>query len=87
MILGIQIKAARALIKMSQLELQKRAEVSMATLQNIENDEGKIKTTTFNTLKKIKDILEQEGIEFIPPFDDNDPNGSGVKLNKKKSSN
>jgi transcriptional regulator with XRE-family HTH domain len=84
MILGIQIKAARSLLKMSQVELQKKTGVSIATLQNIENYEEKIKTTAFRTIKKIKDTLEDEGIEFIPPTNDEDTDGCGVVLNKKK---
>ena len=42
MILGIHIKAARALLEMSQLELSALTGISVPTLTKIENDKEKI---------------------------------------------
>lgn len=60
MITHHQIKAARALLDWSQQDLAESIDVSLPTLRNIEKG-GDAK---LDTLKKIKTILELNGIEF-----------------------
>lgn len=65
---------------MSQLELSKKAEVSISTLQNIENDEEAAKATSTRTLERIKITLENEGLKFLNPKEGCGFDGAGVKL-------
>jgi len=80
MILGIHIKAARALLEMSQLELSALTKISVPTLTKIENDKEKIKTASMRTIVSIKEALEGKGIKFLPAKDKNSLNGVGVRL-------
>jgi transcriptional regulator with XRE-family HTH domain len=58
-----QIRAARALLGWSQNQLAHKAEVGVATLQRIEQNEGVLKGN-FSTILKIQRALEEAGIRF-----------------------
>ena len=58
-----QIRAARALIGLSQHQLAEKAGVSIGTLNNIER--GVQTDPKFSTLRSIQRALEAEGIEFV----------------------
>lgn len=76
MIVVEQIKAARAMLDLSQLALAKKAGISIATLNNIER--GVQTDPKISTLRAIQRALEAEGIEFTR--DANDIVGILLKL-------
>ncbi len=76
MIYPCQIRAARALIGMSQQELAARSLVGLATIKRIEAVGSEI-TGTAKTLVKIQKALEASGIRFI---DEADGGGPGLRL-------
>ncbi len=57
-----QIKAARAMLQLSQKELATKAGIAIATLNNIER--GAQTDPKLSTIKAIQQTLEKEGIEF-----------------------
>lgn len=74
-ITGAHIRAARALLRMEQLQLAEAAGVSPVTLRKIENSEGE-PDVRLGTLSAIRRVLEAAGIEFL------DGDGPGVRLRK-----
>ena len=78
MIEAAQIKAARALLGIGQVELSELAGVGLTTLKRIElSDEI---TGSARTLWKIQTALEAAGVEFIPGDDEKGP---GLRLKHK----
>ena len=75
MIGAAQIRAARALLGLSQRELSKIAEVATSTLKRIELAQEP--TGSARTLWKLQTALEKAGVEFIP---EDDLKGPGVRL-------
>jgi len=73
LITGRQLRAARVLIGMEQLELAKRARVAVGTIRRMESFEGEIGART-GTLAKVQRTLEKAGVEFL---DDERP---GVRM-------
>lgn len=74
----LQIRAARALIGMSQHELAQRSEVGLATVKRIEAA-GSDLSGTARTLHRIQKALEAAGVEFI---DGSASHGPGVRLSQ-----
>ena len=60
-----QIRAARALLRLEQDEVARRAQVSVATVRRLEADEGAGRVT-LDTLDGVRAVLEAAGVEFIP---------------------
>ena len=77
MILGAQIKAARSLLGVDQVELSNLAGVGISTLKRIEL--ASEVTGSARTLWKIQKALEDAGIEFIPAAEGKGP---GVRLKR-----
>ena len=78
MIEAAQIKAARALLGIGQVELSELAGVGLTTLKRLElSDEI---TGSARTLWKIQTALEAAGVEFIPADDEKGP---GLRLKHK----
>ena len=78
MIEAAQIKAARALLGIGQVELSELASVGLTTLKRLElSDEI---TGSARTLWKIQTALEAAGVEFIPADDEKGP---GLRLKHK----
>lgn len=75
MISARQIKAARALIGFSQLELAARAGVGIATLKRLELS-SEIRGQA-GTLAKLETALVEEGVVFVPS---DGTLGEGVRL-------
>jgi transcriptional regulator with XRE-family HTH domain len=73
LITGRQLRAARALLGMEQIELAKRARVAIGTVRRMESFEGEVGARTGN-LSKVQAALERAGVEFL---DDQRP---GVRL-------
>lgn len=71
-----QIRAARALIGLSQSEVADRAQLSVPTVKRAESDTGLRASAAAVTA--LKAALEAAGVEFIPDSD----GGAGVRLRK-----
>ena len=68
-----QLRAARALLRWSGLDLAKASKVGVATIRRVETIEGEIPVTAANEAA-LRAALESAGVEFI---DEN-----GVRLRK-----
>lgn len=74
MIISVQIKAARALLRWSLSVLAEKSGVSVPTIQRMEASEG-VPRSISSTLDAVQKTLEEAGIEFIPEND----GGVGVR--------
>ncbi|WP_210243845.1 helix-turn-helix transcriptional regulator [Mesorhizobium sp. B2-1-3A] len=70
------MRAARALIGLSQSELSKRAGVSIPTVKRCESDSARVAAVSAETQDKIRVVLEAEGVEFT------NGNHPGVRLRR-----
>ena len=59
-----QIRAARALLGISDAELAKRADVNWKTVQRFESSDG-VPPNRAGTLDRVVETLEAAGIEFL----------------------
>jgi transcriptional regulator with XRE-family HTH domain len=78
MISGLQIRAARAILKWSAKEAGEKAGVSLPTIQRFEQLDG-VPPSRSQTLIDLKRAFEDAGVEFIGSPDD----GPGVRLKPK----
>ena len=60
-----QIRAARALLRIEQAELARRAHVSAVTIRRLEGVDGRERVSPA-ILDGVRQVLEQAGAEFIP---------------------
>ncbi len=60
-----QLRAARALLRLEQVELAHRAHVSVVTIRRLEGTDGSERVAPV-TLDGVRQALEQAGAEFIP---------------------
>ena len=74
---GAQIRAARALLKWSAVDLARNSSVGVNTIRRAEVAEEKTSLTAANDLA-IRRALESSGVEFI----DENGGGPGVRLRK-----
>jgi predicted transcriptional regulator len=65
MITGRQLRAARALIGIEQVELAKHADISIGTIRRMEAFDDAPIGCTVATLVRITAVLEQRGVIFI----------------------
>src|SRR6478672_11028026 len=72
-----QLRAARALLRWSALDLAKASKVGVATIRRVEVVEGEIPVTQANEAA-LRKALETAGVEFI----DDNGGGPGVRLRK-----
>jgi hypothetical protein len=72
-----QLRAARALLRWSALDLAKASTVGVATIRRVEVVEGEISATLPNEAA-LRAALENAGVEFI----DENGGGPGVRLRK-----
>ena len=72
-----QMRAARALLRWSALDLAKASKVGVATIRRVEVIDGEISATTANEAA-LRLALEAAGVEFI----DENGGGAGVRLRK-----
>ena len=77
MIEPAQIRAARALLNISQAELARMASLHVATIRRMESSWALVGNAT--SISGIVKALEEAGVEFIPA---DDTNGPGVRLKK-----
>lgn len=79
MITSGQVRAARALLGIDQRQLAERAGVSLPTIQRMEASDGVVRGIV-DTLMKVIDALEAEGIELIGDNRPSEGGGRGVRL-------
>ena len=72
-----QMRAARALLRWSALDLAEASKVGVATIRRVEVVEGEIPVTLANE-GALRQALEAAGVEFI----DENGGGAGVRLRK-----
>jgi len=73
-----QIKAARAMLNLSQKQLAKKSGLSVATLNNIER--GAQLDPKLSTMTAIREALEAKGIQFLDEYE-----GIGIRLKPQKN--
>ena len=74
---GAQMRAARALLRWTALDLATAAKVGVATIRRVEVMDGEISATAANQAA-LRRALEDAGVEFI----DENGGGAGVRLRK-----
>jgi hypothetical protein len=79
-IFGAQIRAARALLRWSAVDLVRESGVSHATIHRAESVNGKTAMTFANSVA-IRRALEAAGVELL----DEDGGGPGARLRKRVS--
>jgi hypothetical protein len=72
-----QLRAARALLRWSAVDLAKASRVGVATIRRVEVIDGDIPVTSANEAA-LRKALETAGVEFI----DENGGGPGVRLRK-----
>jgi len=72
-----QLRAARALLRWSALELASASKVGVATIRRVEVVDGEIPATSANEAA-LRRALEAAGVEFI----NENGGGAGVRLKK-----
>lgn len=72
-----QIRAARAMLDWSMMNLASAARVSVSTVKRVEN--GLSDPTTERTIALMQDALETEGVRFLV----DDGNGPGVRFQRR----
>ena len=60
-----QIRAARALLRLDQEDLARRANVSVVTIRRLEGADGTERVAE-STIEGVRQVLEAAGAEFIP---------------------
>ena len=78
MINALQVRAARALLDISQTELSHLAGVGVATIKKFERSTEELRVTV-QILLRVQRALESSGIIFIGPDKEGGP---GVRLNR-----
>jgi hypothetical protein len=76
-----QMRAARALLRWSALDLAKASNVGVATIRRVEVMDGEIPATKANQVA-LRRALETAGVEFI----EQNGGGAGVRLKKPSDS-
>jgi len=79
MITSAQMRAARAILGISQRDLAESSGVSLPTIQRMEASEGNVRGFV-DTLTKVVEALDQAGIELIGENAPSAGTGRGVRL-------
>lgn len=79
MITAPQLRAARALLGIDQIELARRAQLSLPTIQRMETSGGLIRGNVDSLMKVIR-ALEELGVEIIGEGSTSSLGGRGVRL-------
>ena len=67
------------MLRMSQSDLAKSANLSVITIKRLEANEQAVENTSIKVVKKIKKIFEDKGVEFIQPEEEDSISGVGIK--------
>jgi transcriptional regulator with XRE-family HTH domain len=79
MITAPQLRAARALLGIDQIELAERAQLSLPTIQRMETSGGLIRGNV-HSLMRVIEALEALGVELIAEGGTSALGGRGVRL-------
>lgn len=79
MITAPQLRAARALLAIDQIELAERAQLSLPTIQRMETSGGLIRGNV-HSLMRVIEALEALGVELIGEGSSSNLGGRGVRL-------
>jgi len=79
MITAPQLRAARALLGIDQIELAERAQLSLPTIQRMETSGGLIRGNV-HSLMRVIEALEALGVELIGEGSTSNLAGRGVRL-------
>lgn len=79
MITAPQLRAARALLAIDQIELAERAQLSLPTIQRMETSGGLIRGNVHSMMRVIQ-ALEDMGVELIGEGSTSNLGGRGVRL-------
>ena len=74
-----QLRAARALLNLTQRELARRTSVSEPTLKRIERDDWGPARSSHGTVAALVALLEGDGVEFLAA---DEGHGEGVRLRR-----
>lgn len=85
MLTPAQLRAARALLGIDQRTLAERADVSLPTIQRMEAASDGYVRGMVETLTKVVEALEREGIELIRENSISASGGRGVRLREPTS--
>jgi transcriptional regulator with XRE-family HTH domain len=75
---GVQIRAARAMLRWSAKDAAEKAGISLPTIQRFEQQDG-VPPSRSQTLLDLKRAFEEAGLEFIGTPE----NGAGVRFKPK----
>lgn len=78
MLTGLQMRAARALLRWSHQKLADESKIGIATIQRAEAEDG-VPGVQARTLNRIQTALERAGIVFLDPGK-TEQGGVGVRL-------
>jgi transcriptional regulator with XRE-family HTH domain len=79
MITAQQLRAARALLAIDQIDLAERAQLSLPTIQRMETSGGVIRGNV-HSLMRVIEALEALGVELIGEGSSSNLGGRGVRL-------
>ena len=79
MMTSAQLKAARALLDIDQKTLSELSGISLTTIRRMEASEGTVRGNV-DTLVKVIDALNREGVVLIGDNDESLVGGRGVRL-------
>jgi hypothetical protein len=79
MVTAQQLRAARALLAIDQIELAERAQLSLPTIQRMETSSGLIRGNV-HSLMRVIEALEALGVELIGEGSSSNLGGRGVRL-------
>ncbi len=79
MITAAQIRAARSLLGLDQLQLAKASGLSLPTIQRMEASDGLVRGNV-DSLVKVVEALERAGVELIGDGATSAGGGRGVRL-------
>lgn len=84
MIASSQIRASRAMLRISASQLAEATGLALFTIQRLERDDAAIQKASMDTIVKIKNYLEKSGIKLLSPKEKNGRYyGVGLRLNIK----
>jgi len=79
MLYSEQIRAARAMLKITAAELAEMTGLALITIQRMESNNEFLKKASMETVNKIKDALEKKGIKFLSPQEKDNIDGVGTR--------
>jgi transcriptional regulator with XRE-family HTH domain len=79
---GEQVRAARAMLRLEQIDLAQKAQVSLQTIRRMEATTGRLQGHSTHAVQR---ALELAGIEFLDRDDQKSGRGEGVRFRSDRS--